>query len=157
MVQEGVKLKYGPIKGNTELYIPAVMGASEVISAASGRFAKTDGSGRLEIAGDGDTELVGWIASHAQTASATEGATSVSLIPAAACLGLVFRIPVNSGTYVAAMRYDTCDISVSSNIQGAQLDASAEDTLIIVDGDTVNNNWVDCQINPAKLGATGVV
>ena len=43
---------------------------------------------------------------------------------------------------------DTCDISISSNIQGAQLDASDENTLVVVGGDLANNNYVDVMISP---------
>lgn len=157
MVQAGVKLKYGPFKGNTELYVPGYMGASEVISNQSGRFVVQDGAGYLDIAAAGDTEIAGWVEGAAQTTNATDGVTKLSLIPAAACLGMVFRIPINTGTFAITMRGDTCDISVVSNIQGADLTASGEDVIIILDGDLVNNNWVDVTLNPLKLSATGVV
>lgn len=150
---EGERLKYGFIKG-FELYIPAPIGASEVIKAASGRFVKTDGSGRVEIAVDGTTELVGHLNYPEGTASATEGG-SIGILNVAR--DAVYRIPVNAGTYAAAMKYDTCDLAVTSSIQGAKLDASGEDTIILVDGDVTNNAWVDCMINPSKLGQTGVV
>lgn len=147
------QLKYGWLFGGIVGTVWPI-GASEVISAQSGRFVKLDGSGRLEIAVDGSTELVGHLDCEAQTASATEGAT------VAFCnfsLDAVYRIPVNSGTYVATMRGKTCDLSVSSSIQGAQLDASAEDTVVIVDGDVTNNNFVDVILNPGKRMQTGVV
>lgn len=157
MATDGVFLKYGPIKGaDACVMVPRGMGASEVIVAQSGRFVKEDASGRLEIAGDGNAALAGWVEAAAQTCSATEGGTVVNLIPAANCPA-VFRIPVNSGTFTAAMRGKSCDLSVSSNVQGAQLDASTEDTIIIVDGDLVNNAYVDVMINPAKISPTGVV
>ena len=149
-------LKYGPYKNEGAcVIVPRSMGASEVISAQSGRFVTEDAAGYLDIAEDGSVELAGWVEAGAQTASATNGVTKVGLIPAANCPA-VFRIPVNSGTYLITMLGKTCDISISSNIQGAQLDASAEDTLVIVGGDLVNNYYVDVMINPAKIGATGV-
>lgn len=152
-MEDGVQLKYGWIRGGRNGFV-IPMGASEVIKAASGRFVKNDGSGRGEIAGDGDTELLGHIESEEVTLGATEGATSKFCVndPTA-----VFRIPVNSGTYVATMIGKTCDLSVSSSIQGAQLDASAEDTVVIVGGDADNNNWVDVMLNPNKMFVTGVV
>ena len=149
----GEKLKYGHIKG-FELFIPVPIGASEVVSAASGRFVKSDASGRAEIAGDGDTELIGHLEAHAHTASATEGADSY---PVNIAIDAVYRIPVISGTYAAAMRWDTTDIIVTSDIQGVQLAASAEDTVQIIDGDETNNNWVDVRLNPNKLAVTGAV
>jgi len=55
-----------------------------------------------------------------------------------------------------AMYNNTCDLSVSNNIQGVQLDASAEDTLIVVNGDEVGFAWVDVIVNPEKItGLTG--
>ena len=164
----GQLLKYGPIKNEVSgPYIPIPMGASEVVAAKSGRFVKNDGSGRAEIAVAGSTLLLGWIelphnanysSTNIFTCSATEGGDVAPLIPAWAALGIVFRIPVNTGTFVATMRGKTCDLSVVSNIQGAALGASTEDTIIIVDGDLVNNAWVDVMINPSKItGLTGVV
>ena len=146
------QLKYGWVRGG-KLSFPLPMGASEVINNLSGKFVKNDGSGRGEIAGDGDTELLGWVEAEAGTLSATEGATSFNCI----CdTNAVFRIPVNAGIYAATMLGKTCDLSVAAGIQGAQLDASAEDTLIIVGG-SVADQTVDVKLNPAKLGSTGVV
>lgn len=165
---EGAQLKYGMLKNeDSTVGIPMPMGASEVIAVKSGRFVKDDGSSRMEIAGDGDTLLAGWVeppdsaiytSAGIYTCSSTEGADIATFYPISALLGVVFKIPVNSGTFAITMRNNTCDLSVSSNIQGAQLDASAEDTLIVVDGDLVNNAWVAVMVNPDKItGLTGVV
>lgn len=164
---EGDQIKYGIIKnGSSCPRLTVLVGASEVIPAG-GAFAKDDGSSRAEIAVDGTTLLMGFVypgeagldaGKKYQTASSTEGGTVAPFIPASAMLGVVVRMPINSGTYAATMRYNTCDISVSSNVQGVQLDASAEDTLIIVDGDLVNNRWCDVILNPDKITSlTGVV
>lgn len=147
------QLKYGHIRGGHSGYVTPI-GASEVIKAKSGRFMKSDGSGRAEVAVDGSTELIGFLECEEFTASATEGADKRWLIND---LTAVFRIPVSAGTYVKAMKGKTCDLAVSSDIQGAKLDGSGEDTIIIVGGDDVNNRWVDVMLNPAKMGATGVV
>lgn len=155
MVWDGKQLKYGPVNPvNIAGCIKVAMGASEVIKAASGRFVKQDGSGYAEIAGDGSAEIYAWVEGPEETTSATEGGTVYTGIVDPAQL---YKIPVNSGTYAIAMRGKTCDLSVSGGIQGAQLNASSEDTLIIVDGDLVNNAWVIVQVNPAKRGQTGVV
>lgn len=147
------QLKYGWIRGGRSGYIVPI-GASEVLKAKSGRFMKNDASGRAEVAVDGSTELMGFLDCEEFTASATEGADKRFLINDVTA---VFRIPVSAGTYTAAMLGETCDLAVSSSIQGAKLDGSGEDTLIIVGGDAVNNAYVDVMINPIKLGATGVV
>lgn len=164
---EGDQIKYGIIKNaDSAPRLTVTMGASEVIPAG-GAFVKDDGSSRAEIAGDGSTLLMGFAfpgeagldaGQKYQTCSSTESGTVVPFIPASAMLGVVVRLKVNSGTYAATMRYNTCDLSVSSNQQGVQLDASAEDTVIIVDGDLVNNRWVDVILNPSKITSlTGVV
>lgn len=147
------QLKYGWIRGGRSGYIVPI-GASEVIKAKSGRFVKNDTSGRAEIAVDGSTELIGFLDCEEFTASSTEGADKRFCIND---LTAVFRIPINAGTYAATMVGKTCDLAVTSNIQGAKLDASGEDTVIIVGGDAVNNAYVDVMINPVKVGATGVV
>lgn len=151
-------LKYGPVKNEASVAkIPFPMGASEVIKAKSGRFVKNDGSGRAEIAGAGNTLLIGWVELGEQTCSATEGGTVGALIPAIGC-NVVFRIPINSGTFTAAMRGQTCDLSVASSIQGAALGLSSDDPVYIVDGDLVNNAWVEVMLYPPKFtGVTGVV
>lgn len=155
----GAQLRYGIIKGTDNAnIIPMPAGASEVFRAKSGRFVKNDGSGRVEVAVDGSTLLQGWVEEGDLTCSSTEGGTIVGMIPIENCLGVIFRIPVNAGTFVATMRGKTCDLAVSSNIQGAKLDGSGEDTLVIYDGDLVNNAWVDVTVNPSKItGQTGVV
>lgn len=160
-MQEGVQLKYGPIKNESSMvWIPMPMGASEVIAAKSGRFVKDDGSSRMEIAVDGSTLLAGWVelpqnanynSSGIYTCSSTEGADIACFCPASALLGVVFRLPVNAGTFAITHRNNTCDLAVSSNIQGVKLDGVGESTVIIVDGDLENNKWVDVMVNPAKI------
>lgn len=152
-MNEGAQLKYDWIRGGKEGFI-APIGASEVIKAQSGRFVTNDGSGRFEICGAASTTIDGFLDCEEFTASSTEGEDERKCIND---LTAVFRIPINSGTYVSTMLGETCDLSVSSNIQGAALDASSRDLVKIVGGDETNNEWVDVQINPSKLYETGVV
>lgn len=164
-LQTGALLRYGPVKGeDNAVKIPYPIGASETFRLKSGRFVTNDGSGRAELADDGDTLLLGWMDAGLGDAdsSSTEGGDIGMLIPAIGC-GVVFRIPINAGTFTAAMRGLTCDLVRATVggvtlIQGAKLDASGEDNLYIVDGDLENNEWVDVMFNPSKLtGYTGVV
>jgi hypothetical protein len=109
----------------------------------------------MEVAGDGSTLLSGYVLPTAldtgykyQTCSSTEGGTLLPFIPIEAMLGVVVRLPINSGapTTVATMRakYNrTCDLSVSSNVQGVQAGTSTEDTVVIVGGDEQDFAWVD--------------
>lgn len=157
-------LKYGIVK-NEQIapVLSAPMGASEVIPAG-GAFVKNDGSGRMEIAGDGSTLLAGYVlptvldsGKKYQTCSSTEGGTVVPFIPISAMLGVVVKLPVTGGTYAATMLGETADLEVVSNVQGVQLDASAEDTVLIVGGDVAAN---EVYVTPyiAKItGVTGVV
>lgn len=150
---DGVQLKYGWLRGGQEGY-EHILAASQVIKNASGKFVKRTGASTdtVTLAVDGTTEILGHL--ECEAIASTAGTEKRKVI----CdLTAVFRIPVNSGTYSHVMKGKTCDISVSSDIQGAQLDASSEDTLVIVGGDEVNNKWVDVMINPAKFAATGVV
>lgn len=158
------ELKYGiQLNEQVALIVSAPMGASEVIPAG-GAFVKNDASGRMEIAGDGSTLLAGYVfpteldAGKAyQTCSSTEGATVVPFIPISAMLATAVKLPVTGGTYAATMLGETADLEVVSNVQGVQLDASAEDTVIIVGGD-VDANTVLVIPNPDKItGLTGVV
>lgn len=163
------ELKYGIVKNEQiapVLYIP--MGASEVIPAG-GCFVKEDGSARMEVAGDGSTLLAGYVfptqldAGKAyQTCSATEGATVVPFIPISAMLGVVVRLPINSGApaTAAAMKAlynNTCDLSVASNVQGVQAGTSTEDTVLIVGGDEEAFAWVDVIPTLEKITGLGGV
>lgn len=157
-------LKYGIVK-NEQIapVLSAPMGASEVIPAG-GAYVKNDGSGRMEIAGDGSTLLAGYVlptvldsGKKYQTCSSTEGGTVVPFIPISAMLGVVVKLPVTGGTYAPTMLGETADLEVVSNVQGVQLDASTEDTVLIVGGDVAAN---EVYVTPyiAKItGVTGVV
>jgi hypothetical protein len=124
-----------------------------VVKDASGKFVYRTGASTdtVTLALDGTTEILGHLECEAiASAAGTEKRKIVCDLTA------VFRIPVNAGTFVHYMIGKKCDIGISGGIQGAQLDAGTEGTLIIVDGDAVNNAWVDVMINPVKVGATAV-
>ena len=148
----GEQLKYGQVAG-PEVMMDAEWGASEVIKAASGKFVQTDDSGYLEIADSGDDQLVGFANHRDETTNATDGVTKAQLNVS---LDAVYKIPINGAvTLTRAMFYDSCDLLVTANIQGADL-TSSEDVLIIVGGDLVNNKWVLVMLNPSKMGAQGI-
>lgn len=163
------EIKYGIVKNeNIAPILTARMGASEVIPAG-GCFVTDDGSSRMETAEDGSTLLAGYVLPTAldtgykyQTCSSTEGATVVPFIPIEAMLGVVVRLPINSGTpatvaLLRALYNRTCDLSVSSNVQGVQAGTSAEDTVVIVGGDEEDIEWVDVIPCLEKItGKTGV-
>jgi predicted RecA/RadA family phage recombinase len=141
-------LKYGQISGGN-LEAVVTMAAAQAIAAQSGRFVyMVAGAATLNV--DGATTIFGFLEAHAHTPTVGDQLKAIIALDA------VFRIPVNSGTYAVGMIGDTCDISVSGGIQGAQLDASTEDTLIVVGGDLDNNYYVDVVMNPAKRTGIGV-
>ena len=147
-------IKYGHYRGGN-VSVPAKWAASQVVKARSGRFVYLDGSGHLTIADDGANEIFGHAEEADRTTSATAGIEEckVNIDPSA-----VFRIPVGAGTYVATMRGKTCDIiKDASDIQGADLTANTDVVLIIVDGDLVDNDWVDVMINQKERCQSGVV
>lgn len=147
-------LKYGQVRG-CHASVPVPLAASQVFKARSGRFVYLDGSGNAVICAAGANVIFGHAEESERTSSSTAAAEVANVIvdPSA-----IFRVPVITGTYVATMRGKTCDIGVSSNVQGADLAASTDDVLIVVDGDLVNNDWVDVMINPVRATAlSGVV
>jgi hypothetical protein len=154
------QLKYGPIGGRAEEdAVPALVTAGETFRTRSGRFVTlTTNSGQIEVADDGDTLLCGWVETGD---GVTVTGEKVLLIPAAGC-SKTFRIPIIAGTLTQAMIGATCDLVRATVggvtlVQGAKLDASGEDNLIIVGGDIEGNVYVDVKFNPAKItGYPGV-
>ena len=146
-MQDGVQLKYGQIRGGS-LATKVTMAASQNIQDASGRFVYMN-AGAATLCTDGTTSIFGSLESEKDTVTAADVRNCIIDLTA------VFRIPVDSGTYAIGMVGDSCDINITSNIQGAQLDASVENTLIVVGGDAVNNNWVDVMMSPLVWG-TGI-
>lgn len=148
-------VKFGWRRGG-KVSVPVPLAASQVITAKSGLFVNLDGSGDAVRSADGANEIFGYAEFDgiARTTSSTAGAEVANVIidPSA-----VFRIPVLAGTYAATMRGKTCDIKVTSNVQGADLATADDDVFVIVDGDLVGNAWVDVMINQKERCQSGVV
>lgn len=143
---EGEALKYGRINEGASRgdLIPTPVAASQAFKAKSGRFV-TLTAGLATIAVAASTRIYGHMNTHEHTPAVnTKFGVDVDQ-------DAIYRIPINAGTYVAGMRGDYCDISIASGIQGADLTASSINHFIIVDGDTVNNKWVDVKINPSIM------
>lgn len=154
-------LKYGPISPYaTEKAKSMPITAGETFRAKSGRFV-TLNAGYVEVADDGDTLLYGW-AEVGDTGAVTVSGARANVIVANGC-NEVFRIPVAAGTLTEAMIGKTCDlvratIGGTTLVQGAKLDGSGEDVLLIVGGDIAGNGYVDVMFYQAKVtGLTGVV
>lgn len=150
----GKPLKYGKIKGHSLIIgRPDPSGgltwaASQVIAPTSGKFVYFS-AGAATLCVDAVTQIFGWAEHRAETTTVgdlIDGGVDIAL-------DAIYRIPINAGTFAVGMIGDLCDISVSSNVQGAQLNASDENSLIICGGDLINNYWVDVKINPVVQGA----
>lgn len=167
--KNGAQLKYGPVMHEDTTPQNSIPMAASAIIPVGGAFSTSDGSGRASIAGAGSTLLSGWVfpgepgldaGKKYQTCSSTAGGTIVPRFEITAMQNVVVRLPVITGIYVATMKDKTCDLAVNNTTkqQGVALNLSSEDTVLIIDGDTVNNAWVDVVVNPSKLtGFTGVV
>ncbi len=152
-MNDGKQLKYGQISGGEGSGMYGILVAGMVVNNASGKFVYRTGASTdtVTLALDGTTEILGFLECEAiASAVGTEKRKIIDDLTA------VFRIPINGGTTFYHYHIGKkCDISVATgNIQGANIAEGVEGTLIIVDGDTVNSEWVDVKINPVKIGAT---
>ena len=147
-MQDGVMLKYGRVNEQAAgaHMVPVKMVAAQVVKAASGRFVfMVAGEATLVVASS--ATIYGVLNTHAQTPTAGD------IIGCDINKDGVWRIPINSGTYAEGMKGDFCDLSVNGNsIQGAVLGTSTRDSVVIVDGDLLNNNWVDVKMNSLIWG-----
>ena len=149
-MQDGVMLKYGKIneKSGGADVVPVTMAASQVVKAKSGRFVfMVAGAATLVVASS--ASIYGVLNTHEHTPTVGD------IIGCDISLDAIYRIPVNSGTFAIGMVGDYCDLSIASDIQGAVLGTSTRNSVIIVNGDAVNNNWVDVKMNDAVWG-TGI-
>ena len=149
---DGQMLRYGRINESAAGagIVPVPMEASQVVTAASGRFIFMNSSSQAELCDDDSESIFGWLQTHAHTP--TDGDTLACEID----LTAIYRVPIITGTFVNGMIGDLVDLDIDSNIQGVDLTASSYDLLIIVAGDTTNSKWVDVMMNPEKWGtATG--
>ncbi len=152
-MNDGKQLKYGQIMGPDGSNMYGILAASQVIKAASGKFVYRTGASTntVTLCADGSATILGH--AEVEAIATTLGTEKVKINDS---LDAVYRIPINSGTFSHYMIGKKCDISISSSIQGAQLDAATEGLLIVVNGDDVNNEWVDVKLNPALVGTVGV-
>jgi len=151
-MNEGKQLKYGQIKGG-DIGYEHILAAGQVILAASGKFVyrTANGTDTVTLCADAVTTILGHMEVEAIASTAGTESRKVVCDPTA-----VYRIPINAGTYTHLMKGKDCDISISGNVQGAQLNASVERTLVVIDGDLVNNEWVDVMINWPAITTIGV-
>lgn len=124
--------EYGKRSGGSSHSVRAFpVGASEVFKKKGGGFVIEDNSGRVEIATAAATNILGWaLIQEDFTASSTEGGT---IVPVDMDLDAIYEVPINTGTWADTYRGESCDISISSNIQGANLSGTSTKVLTLID------------------------
>jgi len=139
----GYHIRYGQIKGHQVNIGGLPWAASQVVANRSGKLVYMSSSGTLTLC-TGNTAIFGWAQERARTPTLNDECT-VNVARDA-----VYRLPINGGTYAATMIGETCDVSVSSSVQGVDLTASTYDQVVIVGGDVTNQKYVDVMINAAN-------
>ena len=144
-----VEIKYGHLRGGEQGF-PVTVAASQVFLATSAKFVKRTAAGTATVTkvtgGATDSNILGHL--ELQEVNSSDGTEVVKCINDDTA---IYRVPVIHGTYAATMKGRKCDIAISSAATGLRQGASmVSDTyghLIIVDGDLVDNSWVDVRIN----------
>jgi len=146
---EGAQLRYGWVSGG-KASVPVAMYASERVDAPGSRFVEmTTGAGYASYLDDADTvEIFGSVEAPYETHSATSGQDNFACI---VDLSAIYKVPIDTGTYTIADMGDTCDVGVTSFVQGAVLQSSASEQLIILGGDNTGG-WVLVRMNPFVQG-----
>lgn len=153
----GQHIRYGQIKGKQVNVGGLVWAATQAVKNQSGKFVYVD-DGALKLC-DADTDPVfGWVNEYERTPG--EG----DIVTVNIAWDAVYRIPIATGTFVIGMIGDSCDIDRTThtlhgtNTQGAILNVTvAEALLLIVGGDVDNNKYVDVRMNPNTLDAVAGV
>lgn len=143
---DGEMLKYGKINesGAGANMVPVTMAAAQAIKAKSGRFVY-ENAGAATLVGAAVASIFGVLNAHEHT-------PDVGVIFSCdADLDGVWRIPIKTGTFVIGMVGDYCDLVIDTE-QGADLTVSTRNHVVIVNGDAVNNKWVDVKMNPQIWG-----
>ncbi len=149
---DGVQLRYGWVGGGKSGQ-PVKVYASEPILAPGSRFVEmSTGAGYASFLDDQDAvEIFGSLECPYKTFSATSGLDGAFLC--ITDITAVYKVPVETGTFAITDIGDTCDVGLSSaNLQGAYLQASTVEQLIVLQGDIQNNEWCLVRMNPNAQG-----
>jgi len=143
---DGKQLRYGQISGG-EVGYEHILAAAQTLVAQSGKFVARTGDGTDTVTlCDGHTHILGWM--EVEAIATTLGTEKRKIV----CdLTAVFRLPIDSGTYSHLMKGKTCDLDVTSNVQGVALDDTTTDLVVVINGDVTNQNWVDVMLNPKVM------
>ena len=128
------EVKYGYLYGPRCIIKAWPLAASVNFENDSGKFMDLDASNRLQIAVAGQTDIKGWALTGDWTSSATAGADSVEID---ICHFAVYGMPADADP--ASTQGELCDIVVNSNNQQADIGASMNDILHIIDINTTDD------------------
>jgi len=143
-------VKYGQVSGGC-LIVNAPVGASEVFTDTGAKFVVQDGSGNVDAAATGATELFGHAQCGAFTSQGTDGLDS---LPINIAKDAIYRMPADD-TVTKDMVGKVCDLVVTDDVQYADVGTSTHDVLQIVDVD-ITNQEVLVIMTPKEFGQTGV-
>lgn len=138
---------------------PVQMGASEVFTAAGGRFVVKNGDD-FDAAATGANELAGAI----EFIGTTGSSDAQSKYPVQTNCNVWYEMPAtNDGANretltqanIELYRFDTADITVLSNVQYVLTSAPSDNVFIIMGGDVVENTLF-VRMNPNEFGQTAV-
>lgn len=128
----GQPVKFGHVAGG-EINISYPVAASTIFKHKSGCFVVLDSNNRVAVAGPTDTNILGWAYTGQVTSSSTAGQDKVVVnINREAIYEIPSDAAVTEATLLATVG-ETTDIIVTSDIQYANLDASAVDVFEVVD------------------------
>lgn len=148
------EIKYGHIRGPSVITDEWPIAASITFSNRGGKFVKLT-SNRLDIAGSGDTAILGWLligtgtsttVVSSSTAGQTKGEVNISHLS-------IYRIPADADP--ANTRGEMCDLIVTSNVQYADVGESNEDILRIIAADEADDT-VDVHLWTPNVTAPAV-
>ena len=128
------EVKYGYLYGPRCIIKAWPLAASVNFENDSGKFMDLDASNRLQIAVAQQLDIKGWALEGDWTSSATAGADSC---PIDICHYAVYSMPADADP--ANILGETCDIVVNSNNQQADIGASTDDVLHVVDANTADD------------------
>ncbi len=139
----GKHLRFDQVKGIKVNIGNIPWTASQVVANQSGKFVYIVTAGTATLC-TGNSAIFGWAQERARTPTVND------LFTANVARDAVYRVPIITGTYAATMLGETCDLTVSSSVQGVDLTASTYDQVVIVGGDVTNQEYVDVMINAAN-------
>lgn len=149
------QLKYGQVYGG-ENGFDVTVATGQTIYRNSLKFVKRTGASTatVTLATQTDSEILGHLEIEEFVTASTNGTEVRKCVddPTA-----VFKGRVLYGTYAEYMKGKTCDIIVSSGIQGVCLNSASYNQIIVVDADTTDTGWILVRRNPGGENRLGVV